>query len=89
MKIIDAGGGALGQFYDPPKNTPFRYYEGSFGAFPLQVAAGGTFALALLPNGKVTNIGAFGVVAFGAEDAIFYIDRYLDGNIIIDAAATK
>jgi hypothetical protein len=33
--------------------------------------------------------GAFGVVAFGAEDAIFYIDRYLDGKIVIDAAVKK
>ena len=33
---------------------------------------------------EVEKRGAFGVVAFGAEDAIFYIDRYLGGKITID-----
>jgi RHS repeat-associated protein len=61
--FIDSNGGALGQFYDPPKNSPFQYYEGSFGASPRQVAVGGTFAIALLPGGVVTNIGAFADVS--------------------------
>ncbi|MFA7121001.1 MAG: hypothetical protein WC277_05940, partial [Bacilli bacterium] len=56
--FTDAQGGALG-VVGTGAADPYFFYEGAFGAVPVQSAPGFCHAIALRADGTVTNIGAF------------------------------